>query len=271
MLYYKDPKLKYTDMCIYFDWNFYTEDRDEEKLYKYLYLVAIMVARNKPKIIQDIASIRNWSWDEFGAYAAGIIWCRIEKKLWEEGIKVKSILNYTKGSIWGIFRCYVKSTFLDISDKREYLDNTESLLSQLNRESFNSTISFYINKTFNELSNKFYKEFHWSFPEANNKTMKYLYQQFLFNLSSVFKSKWWDIKTESKTHCKNLLKINYKTADKRFLGYEDFMKKFTLEFVKDIKDEVYESYESNLIPYEDAIAIQKENVTNYLIDKDNGE
>ena len=49
------------------------------------------------------------------------------------------------------------------------------------------------------------------------------------------------------------------------------MKKFTLEFVKDIKDEVYESYESNLIPYEDAIAIQKENVTNYLIDKDNGE
>lgn len=268
MLYYKDPKIKYTDMCIYFDWNFYNEDRDEWKLYEYLYLICLMLARTKSTIKFN----NNKEFDEFGSYAAGIIWCRIEKKLQWEGVKVKSILNYARGSIYGIFRCWQKDSYYDISDKREYLDNSDDLLSQLDRNKFNQDIDLFMENTFSNLKETFTKWFNKMFPESNWFTCIYLYQQFLLNLNKIFKIKWnKNPKVETRNICKNLIKLKYKSTDKSLLGYDEFMNKFTSSFANLLKDEVYETYQWSLLSYEDALAIQKENVTNALIDKSNGD
>ena len=43
MLYTKDEK-KYVEMCQIFDKEFYEEDRDNAKLFKYLYLIFYMLA-----------------------------------------------------------------------------------------------------------------------------------------------------------------------------------------------------------------------------------
>lgn len=74
MLFTKDPDMSYTDMCIFFDNNFYSEDRDDELCFKYMYLVYYMLAFKKHYL-------QNYNeYDEFAEYATITIYTRYLKK-----------------------------------------------------------------------------------------------------------------------------------------------------------------------------------------------
>lgn len=98
MIYKKDPKIKYTDMCIYIDTHIYSGDYDEEKVYKYLYFIISMLA-HKAKFFKKAEDYEN-----FSLYMATHIYNRLTNpkqfQLDENGKpkieKIKSVLNYIK-------------------------------------------------------------------------------------------------------------------------------------------------------------------------------
>ena len=72
MLYKKDPKLKYTDMCIYIDNHIYTDDCDEELVFSYLYQLAYVLAMKK-HFFTNIAD-----YDSYAIYCAGVLFKRLK-------------------------------------------------------------------------------------------------------------------------------------------------------------------------------------------------
>lgn len=99
MLYTKPKNLTYTDMCIWIDENAYTENCDKEKLFKYIYLIAEMLAY-KSRFFKT-----GKMYDDFAVFAAIRVYSRYtdenqfvckrgrtEPKL----KKIKSVLNYLK-------------------------------------------------------------------------------------------------------------------------------------------------------------------------------
>lgn len=98
MIYKKDPKVKYTDMCIYIDKYIYSGDFDEEKVYEYLYLIISMLA-HKGKFFY-----RTEDYENFSLYMATHIYNRLTNpkqfQFDENGKpkieKIKSVLNYIK-------------------------------------------------------------------------------------------------------------------------------------------------------------------------------
>ena len=89
MLYYKDKDKKYTDICKEFDEEFYSENRNDEKLFKYMYLVYYMLA-SKKKFFKNIQE-----YDDYAVFAATTIYLRYIKKQ-KQGERIKSLLNYAK-------------------------------------------------------------------------------------------------------------------------------------------------------------------------------
>ena len=64
MTYNKPPNMTYTAMCIYFDNNIYTSDRDDNILYQYLYHICYMLACKS-------RYFRNYEdYDDFALYAS---------------------------------------------------------------------------------------------------------------------------------------------------------------------------------------------------------
>lgn len=106
MLYTKDEK-KYVEMCQIFDKEFYEEDRDNAKLFKYLYLIFYMLAckENYFKKFED--------YDGFAQLAATVVFVRFQRKL-EKGERVKSVLNYAKSSKRFLRIMYQNQTFATI-------------------------------------------------------------------------------------------------------------------------------------------------------------
>ena len=89
MLYSKEENKKYVQMAKEFDDEFYAGDRDDNKLFKYMYLIFYMLAckGNFFKKFEDF--------DGYAQYAATKIYARYLKKE-KKGIQIKSILNYAK-------------------------------------------------------------------------------------------------------------------------------------------------------------------------------
>ena len=91
MLYSKSENKKYTEMSMEFDKEFYSGNRDDAKLFKYLYLIFYMLACKGnyfPNRFED--------YDGYAQYAATKIYTRYIKKE-KKGVKIKSVLNYAKG------------------------------------------------------------------------------------------------------------------------------------------------------------------------------
>lgn len=79
------PKgLKFTDMAIWIDNNFYKPDCDYNKAYKYMYLLAYMLAC-KSKYFKNTL--------DYEGYAAFLAYCTFERM---KKSKIKSVLNYMK-------------------------------------------------------------------------------------------------------------------------------------------------------------------------------
>lgn len=112
MLYKKDPKLKYTDMCIYIDNHIYTDDYDEELVFSYLYQLSYVLAMKK-HFFTNIAD-----YDSYAIYCAGVLFKRLKnpkqflpdtdtKKI----PKIKSILNYIKRIMYPLKVNYQQDNF----------------------------------------------------------------------------------------------------------------------------------------------------------------
>lgn len=94
-MFWKKPDNKsWTDLCKEFDKEFYEPDRDDTKLYKYMYAIYYMLAC-KSKFFQGPDSYRQF--DEYAIFAATTIYMRYIKKE-KEGERIKSILNYAKNT-----------------------------------------------------------------------------------------------------------------------------------------------------------------------------
>lgn len=124
MLYNKDSK-RYTEMCQIFDREFYEPNRDDEKLFKYMYLTFFMLA-SKSNFFQ-----RYEDYDKYAQYAAQVVYTRFMRK-WQNGERVKSMLNYAKGSMRPLRIMYQNQEFeqifggptMDMSSATEDLRNS---------------------------------------------------------------------------------------------------------------------------------------------------
>ena len=75
MTVYKKPKnLKYTDMAIYIDTHIYTNDCDDELVFKYLYFLCMMLAY-KAKYFDSYQK-----YNDFAVSAATTIYLRLKSK-----------------------------------------------------------------------------------------------------------------------------------------------------------------------------------------------
>lgn len=134
MIYSKQENKKYTQMCKEFDEEFYTPHRDDNKLFKYLYLVFYMLAC-KSNYFQ-----RFEDYDGYAQYAATKIYARYLKKE-KNGIQIKSVLNYAKSCKSHLKVDYQNETFEQVTKEGDedvqayqqvYRDN---LSASYNRES----------------------------------------------------------------------------------------------------------------------------------------
>ena len=97
------PPIKYTDMAIYIDNHVYTDDCDDEKVFIYLYHLALMLAHKK-KLFR-----RKEYYEDFAFSFAEETYMRLkspkQEMLKDDGTpkmyKLRSILNYMKKVIYG--------------------------------------------------------------------------------------------------------------------------------------------------------------------------
>lgn len=125
MTYYKPKDVTYTQMCIWCDENAYKDDCDTEKLYQYLYLIALMLAHKKKYFNHQQL------YDEFALYVATRVYFRIHNPkqyiILDDGtpkmLKIKSVLNYIKSILYPCKASYETETYAQIT-----LQNAENEL-----------------------------------------------------------------------------------------------------------------------------------------------
>lgn len=102
MIFVKPEDVRYVDMCIWVDENAYTDNCDDEKLFEYLYHLAVMLA-HKGKFFK-----KSKDYEDFAIYMASQTYFRLKNpkqfQLKADGSyrmkKVKSVLNYMKSTIY---------------------------------------------------------------------------------------------------------------------------------------------------------------------------
>ena len=119
MLYTKNDDKRYTMMCKEFDEEFPRQDRDDNKLYRYLYLIFYMLACKENFFQTNFAD-----YDKYAQFAATTIYMRFLKKL-EHGERVKSILNYAKASMRFLKTMYQNEEFETIISPEHGVDTTK--------------------------------------------------------------------------------------------------------------------------------------------------
>lgn len=130
-LYTNNENLRVVDMCKTFDEEFPTSNRDDTKLFKYLYLIIYAVTlKEKPNWFQTYED-----YDGYATYSAKTLYIRFIKQE-KEGKKIKSVLNYFHGAMNGLRINYQKETFVEIIDpvydefdSQRFLDDVQSDLS----------------------------------------------------------------------------------------------------------------------------------------------
>ena len=140
MTFEKPQDISYTDMCIYIDENIYSNSYDEERVYKYLYLIIHMLANNQ-------SLLKSKYLDEFSLFAATKVYFRLinpdQHKVLSSGEyklkRVKSVLNYIKSSLY-----FLKVDF----EQSEYFQSVEQEPEALD---LNFNFDNVISKTLSEL------------------------------------------------------------------------------------------------------------------------
>lgn len=121
MTYYKPKDLSYSDLCIWCDNNAYKPDCDINRLYEYLYLIAVMLAKHH-KFFKH-----SYLYDRFGLYIATRMYLRLfnpkQYELKEDGtpkmVKLKSVLNYMRAMLFGAKCDFEQLEYTQILSKEE--------------------------------------------------------------------------------------------------------------------------------------------------------
>lgn len=107
MTYVKPSHLKYTDLAIYFDNNFYTPNRNDDLLYQYVYLLVYMLACKKRYFLKYD------DYDKFALFAATTLYMRFIQKE-RRGERIKSVLNYIKSVLYSLKVMFQYETFHEV-------------------------------------------------------------------------------------------------------------------------------------------------------------
>ena len=164
MIFVKPSDVRYVDMCIWIDENAYTESCDDEKLYQYLYFIAIMLAY-KARYFS-----KTKDYEDFALYMASQTFYRLrnpkQSQVDEAGNpkmpRVKSVLNYMKSTLYpkkvDFQQQYYAQTQICIEDTDydsaySFSDKLEDTVDALTLVEFESclhdivkTIKFFLNK-----------------------------------------------------------------------------------------------------------------------------
>ena len=100
---------RYVDMCIEFDNEFYGPDRDDDKLFCYVFLLFKMFAY-KSNYFRD-----REDYDQYAMFAASTVYMRYIRK-WARGERIKSVLNYVKKVKGPLKVTYQNENFAQIFD-----------------------------------------------------------------------------------------------------------------------------------------------------------
>ena len=113
MTYTKPSNVRYVDMCKYFDEHVYEKDRDDNKLFQYLYHICYMLAC-KHKFFKTFNE-----YDDFALYASTCIYMRIFTNITKGSQqRINSILNYVKATLYPLKVNYQRETFNVILDSK---------------------------------------------------------------------------------------------------------------------------------------------------------
>lgn len=107
MTFNRPPDITYTQMAMDFDKTFYTEARDDTKLFQYMYHLVYMLACKKNFFVK-------WAdYDQFALYVATRMYIRFlrQEKL---GNRYKSVLNYLKSVIKHEKKSYQNETYKEV-------------------------------------------------------------------------------------------------------------------------------------------------------------
>ena len=114
-LYTRTKGVSYTDMCIWIDKNIHDPDCDVDTAYKYIWLLANMLAC-KAKYFINFNDYQN-----FSSYLATDVFLRLRNK---EKKPIKSVLNYMKSILYFRKCMYCDETFSEVIDvSRSQYDN----------------------------------------------------------------------------------------------------------------------------------------------------
>lgn len=156
MLYSKSDNKKYTQMSMEFDKEFYSPNRDDNKLFRYMYLIFYMLA------CKSNYFTKYEDYDGYAQYAATKIYARYLKKE-KKGIQLKSVLNYAKACKGPLKVDYQNEVFEQVTkegdaDVQAYQHKyREDISNQFNREDIMNDTT-YILQTFPKIAKEVINE-----------------------------------------------------------------------------------------------------------------
>lgn len=104
MLFHKPKDKRYVDMCAEFDEEFYSPNRNDTKLFMYMYLVYYMFACEAGMFKSPD------DYDQYAQFAAKTVYIRYLKKE-KKGEKIKSLKNYADSTKNHLRVMYLKETY----------------------------------------------------------------------------------------------------------------------------------------------------------------
>lgn len=164
MIFVKPENVRYVDMCIWCDENAYTENCDNEKLYQYLYFIAIMLA-HKAKYFNKVKD-----YEDFALYMASQTYYRLKNpkqyQIDDNGnpkmTKLKSVLNYMKSTLYprkvdfqqqNYAQTQISIDDTDYYSEYSFLDRLEDTIDELTLVEFEAclqdtvhTIKYFLNR-----------------------------------------------------------------------------------------------------------------------------
>ena len=178
-MYKRDPKVSFTDMCIYIDNNIYQENFDSDKCYQYMYHIFYTLAV-KGRFFNSAKD-----YDEYALYAATRLFLRYQKRNLNV---IKSVLNYVKRILYPTKVEYQSQTFNQVFKQDVEEEITKNLQDEMNNVAISQNdgmmrieFEYYLRKIPNTI-----KEFLKDIPYANDKVM--MHNIYLSCLLSVLNS-----------------------------------------------------------------------------------
>lgn len=114
----KPSNMTFPDLCIWFDKHFYEDkDRDDLTCYRYMYAIYFMLGST-----HHLFGKNYYAYDNYAIYASNIIYMRFIKK-WQNGERIKSLLNYAKGTYNFLKISYQYDTFKWTADRENSKHN----------------------------------------------------------------------------------------------------------------------------------------------------